>query len=176
MLNTITLFNQVELINSLKYLIICDIDDTILYFPECNKVCKEIIKNLNLTDKDYEKDFEHLKILYKRINTPIHTDYDGFISILTKINKSNSKLIYLTARNFTSDILTKKHLKQIGVSPDNFDIHYTNSQISKGEYIKRYIDLSIWENIIFIDDNDTNIKSVKDIHPQIVCYKFNINS
>lgn len=168
----ISSFYQVELLNNLKYLIICDIDGTILHFPNCNKDCREIIKDLSPRKEDYKKELQQLKNMYINIKEPIHTDYDGFVDMLNKLNKTNSKLIFLTARTLESDILTKKHLRQIGIQPDDFEIHYTGTQISKGEYIKKYIDLSCWENIIFIDDYDSYIKSVTDIYPNIICYKF----
>jgi hypothetical protein len=172
MTKIISSFNQIELINDLQYLILCDIDNTILHFPDCDIFCKKIIKDSYIIEEDYEKELETLKILYKYIKPPTHTDYNGFTNMIQKINKKHGKLIFLTARKSESDNFTKKHLNSIGIFPDYFEIHYTNSKISKGEYIKKYIDLSIWKNIIFIDDYDTNIKAVSDIYPQIVCYKF----
>lgn len=172
MYKKISSFNQVELKADEKYLIICDIDDTILHFPECNKICSKILNDMCRKEEDYEKDLKYLKTVYRSAIKPTHTDYDGFSSMLGKIKETNSKLIFLTARNFQSDNLTKTQLKQIGLFPDDLPIHYTGSKISKGEYIKTHMDLSVWTNIIFIDDNDNYIKTVTDIHPQIICYKF----
>lgn len=169
MSKTISSFNEVELTNGLKYLIICDIDETILHFPNCNILCESLVKELMLKDEDYENE---LKFYYKNIMPPKHTDHDGFYNMVKKLNETNGKLIFLTARNLESDDWTKKHLKQIGISPDEFEIHYTCNKITKGEYIKTYIDISDWKNIIFIDDYDSYIKSVKDIYPEISCYKF----
>jgi hypothetical protein len=168
----ISSFTQVELTNGLKYLIICDIDETILHFPNCDLLCENLVKDLRLKDEDYENELKLLKFYYKNIMAPKHTDYDGFVNMLKKINETNGKLIFLTARNLESDNLTKKHLKQIGISPDEFEIHYTSNKITKGEYIRKHIDLCNWENVIFIDDYDIYIKTVTDIYPEIICYKF----
>lgn len=40
-------FNQVELTPGVKPLILCDIDGTILHFPDCDNFCKELIKETN---------------------------------------------------------------------------------------------------------------------------------
>ena len=180
MLKIISSFHEVELTKDEKYLILCDIDETILHFPDCDRKCKEIINVLAISDKEYQHDFNLLRILYRNTNPPTHTDYDGFVSMLQKINETNSKLFFLTARGIESDNLTRSHLQQIGISLNDFEIHYTAAQITKGEYIKKYIDLSEWKNVIFIDDCISNIQSVLDLeldldlHPQIVCYKFEI--
>jgi hypothetical protein len=169
MSKTISSFNQVEVSNDLKTLILCDIDDTILHFPDCDTFCENLIKEFRTKHEEYEDELKKMKNYYKKIMRPTHTDYDGFDSMIKKLN---GKLMFLTSRNLEGNIWTKNQLKQIGLLPDDFEIHYTGEKISKGEYIERYIDLSGWENVIFIDDYDSYIKSVKDIYPQIICYKF----
>jgi hypothetical protein len=174
MLKTISSFSQIELTNDKKYLILCDIDETILHFPDCDRDCKELIKDFCPKDLTYKEDLEYLQNMYRRVRNPTHTDPEGFVSMVSRINENNGKLMFLTARNATSEGLTKRQLEKIGII--DFEIHFTNATISKGEYIKRHIDLSEWENIIFIDDYDAYIKSVLNIHPQIVCYKFKIEA
>ena len=44
MLKTISSFKEVEVTNCVKTLILCDIDGTILHFPDCDNFCKEFIK------------------------------------------------------------------------------------------------------------------------------------
>jgi ribonucleotide monophosphatase NagD (HAD superfamily) len=175
MSKTISSFKEVELTNGVKTLILCDIDGTILHFPDCDNFCKEFIKEicpLGPTDPTYYSELENMKNMYTRVRPPTHTDYDGFVSILDNIKKMEGKLVFLTARSRESGDWTKKQLKQIGINPEDFEIHYTGSIISKGEYIQKHIDLTGWEHVIFIDDYESFIKSVKDLHPQIVCYKF----
>ena len=175
MLKTISSFKEVELTNDVKTLILCDIDGTILHFPDCDNFSKEFIKEISPlvpTDPTYNSELENIKDMYIRFRPPTHTDYDGFVSILDNIKQMEGKLVFLTARRGGCENWTKKQLKQIGINPEDFEIHYTGSVITKGEYIKRHIDLSGWEHVIFIDDYESFIKSVKDLHPQIVCYKF----
>lgn len=175
MLKTISSFNQIELTKGLKPLILCDIDGTILHFPDCDNFCKEFIKEicpLGPIDPAYNLELENMKDMYIRVRPPTHTDYDGFVSILDNIKQMEGKLVFLTARRGGCENWTKKQLKQIGINPEDFEIHYTGSVITKGEYIKRHIDLTGWEHVIFIDDYESFIKSVKVLHPQIVCYKF----
>ncbi len=175
MLKTISSFNQVELTPGVKPLILCDIDGTLLHFPDRDNFCENFIKEIcpdGTNDPNYEKELDNLKNMYISIKPPSHTDYNGFISMLKKIREMEGKLMFLTARGSSADAWTKKQLKIIGVNPEDFDIHYTGNKITKGEYIKRYINLTGWENVVFIDDYESFIKTVTELHPQIVCYKF----
>lgn len=177
----ISSFNEVELPINSKVLVLCDIDDTILHFPDCDNFCKKFIKEIYPKDsikKDsivYDKELEKLKNTYRIIKLPNHTDYNGFVSMVKTINEMNGKLMFLTARRSITNDWTKKQFKQIGINPEEFEIHYAGTLMTKGEYIKQYINLDGWQNVIFIDDNDMYIKSVKDLHPQIICYKFDAN-
>jgi|LakMenEpi03Aug12_release.lakeMendotaPanAssembly.Ray.scaffolds.fasta_scaffold308437_2 hypothetical protein len=171
----ISSFKEVKLTNGLKPFILCDIDGTILHFPDCDRDCKESVKDLcplGRIDPTYNFELKNLKMIYMHIRPPTHTDYDGFVSLIRNVREMDGKLMFLTSRSCRTEDLTKKQLKQIGINPEDFEIHYTGTRITKGEYIKRYIDLSGWENVIFIDDYDSFINNVKVLHPQIVCYKF----
>ena len=139
--------------------------------------CEDFVKVLcpnGKNDPRYEQKLENLKNMYRRIRSPTHTDYEGFVSMVKTINEMNGKLMFLTARQSSSDSWTKSQLKQIGVNPEDFEIHYSGLSMTKGEYIKRNIILDGAEYVIFIDDRDSFIKSVKDLHPQIKCYKFEV--
>jgi hypothetical protein len=173
----ISSFNQVELTTNKKLLVLCDIDGTVLYFPNCDKFCEDFVKEFcpnGKNDSRYEQKLENLKNMYRRIRSPTHTDYEGFVSMVKTINEINGKLMFLTARDSVSDSWTRRQLKQIGVNPEDFEIHYSGLRMTKGEYIKRHINLDSIEDVIFIDDRDSFIKSVKDLHPQIKCYKFEV--
>lgn len=176
-IKVISSFNQVELSRNKKLLVLCDIDGTLLHFPDCDRFCKEFVKEICPSGKDdpqYDKELEQLKNMYYRVKPPTHTDYDGFVSMIKRINEIEGKLMFLTARHSESDSWTRRQLKQIGINPEDFEIHYSGSSITKGEYIKRHINLDGKEDVIFIDDYDSFIKSVKDLHPQIKCYKFEV--
>lgn len=173
----ISSFNQIKLTN--KSLVLCDIDDTIMHYPQCDKKCKEIVQDLKangLSGEDLMKELIEIRQIYKRINPPSHTDYDGFVSMSDKLSELNGKLSFITARDKASESWTEKQLRQIGIDPLKYDIHYVGTQISKGEHIKLYIDLSDWDSVIFIDDYESYIKSVLDVYPEIKCYKFEASS
>lgn len=175
MLKIISSFNEVELTKNKTLLVLCDIDGTLLHFPDCDRFCEEFVKELcpnGKNDPGYKKELENLKNMYRRIRPPIHTDYEGFVSMVKSINEMNGKLMFLTARHSNSDSWTRSQLKQIGVNPEDYEIHYSGSSMTKGEYIKRNINLDDTEEVIFIDDYDSFIKSVKDLNPDIICYKF----
>ena len=44
--------------------------------------------------------------------------------------------------------------------------------MTKGEYIKANINLSQFDNVIFIDDYQSSIASVQALFPEIKCYLF----
>jgi hypothetical protein len=139
----ITTFNDIQITKN-NTLIICDIDNTILYYPDCINKCLEIMKDLgdNLTEEEYKKELNDCCNIYKIINKPIHTDYNGFNNMINNIKKYNSKLLFLTARNNSSHNFTKKQLLDLDIFCDENDIHYTNNTISKGEYIKNNININ----------------------------------
>ena len=182
---TINSFNQIKLGNK-KSLVICDIDETLLYWNKKSKDFYHMViddynminNDCNLTDDKIEKEALYFLNMYKCIFSPTMTDSDGFNNLLNNINSvSGSKIIFLTARTndpVSNNKYTRKHFKENGLEYDNFEIHYTNNLISKGEYINANIDLKDYDEIIFIDDYETYIKSVKDIFPNIICYKFQV--
>jgi phosphoserine aminotransferase len=170
----ISSFNDIN-ITKKNTLILCDIDDTILYYPECISKCLEIMQDLKIpfsTQEESKTEFNMLCNYYKIINKPTHTDYIGFINMVNKIKELNSKLLFLTARNKSSHNKTKEQLLHVGISCDDNDIHYTNNVTTKGEYIQNNININEWDEIIFIDDYLSYIKSVNDIFPNIICYNF----
>ena len=171
--NQISSFNDVQITQN-NTLVLCDIDDTILHYPECVNKCLEFMKDFihELTEEEFNKDFNYFCNAYKTINKPTHTDYDGFMNMVRKIKACGGKLLFLTARKKSFHDSTKKHLSQVGISYDDNDIHYTNNTITKGEYIKQNINVDEWNEIIFIDDYLSYIKSVSDLFPQIICYNF----
>jgi hypothetical protein len=173
-INTISSFNEIVLKPNLKPLIICDIDDTII----CPDKGVEYFFNLIKKDFPYEpipwiqKEAIELSNLSRCLNKLHHTDYDGFISLVNRVNNLNGKLVFLTARHEKYIAETKKDFEQIGLNYDDFKVYYTNNEISKGEYIYNKIHLSPYESLIFIDDRDICISSVADWVPYFNCYKF----
>lgn len=174
MIHTISSFTQINL-DKPRTLVLCDIDDTILHFPERDKFCKEIADDFypnGIHDKTYYAELKKLKEMYVLIKEPKHTDYSGFVSMVNTLKATNGQLMFLTARHVDSDKWTRRQLRKLGINPDEFYIHYTCAMMSKGDYIKQNISFTHWSATVFIDDFDPYIQSVRDICPDITCYKF----
>ena len=173
MTNTINFFDEV-IIEKEKPLILCDIDDTLLkytyrfehFFNET-----KMIYSTALYDELFcraENDY----YLYRILNDPEHTDMNGFNNLCKRIKEKNGDIMFITARSYGAVNTTERHFKILNLKYDDFTIHYTSSKITKGEYITKNIDISGREEIIFIDDQEQNLQSVKKLLPQIKCYKF----
>lgn len=99
------------------------------------------------------------------------TDYHGFNRLVERVQSMGGVLEFLTARSVKGQIFTQMHFHQIGVDYHKFKVHYTNAG-PKGNYIMKNIPMEEYNEVIFIDDNDGFIQSVKSHHPHIQCYKF----
>jgi hypothetical protein len=141
-------FNDI-IISDKKTLIICDIDDTLIKF----------------------KNIEQYRIFGSLVK-PLPTDIYGFISMLKKVKINNGKIIFLTARISAAEKITRQQFSDIGLNYNDFNIYYTNGNMEKGYYIMDNIELSNYDEIIFIDDNDVCLISVINLFPDIKCYKF----
>lgn len=168
-------FNEIEISNE-KTLVICDIDKTILYHDVKVEKFVDILKKDGFHDKNdlLELSYQMME-LHCRIFPPSHTDAEGFNNLAEKVKKLNSKIIFLTARCKFSEDYTKKQFGQIGLKYDDYDVYYTDNKIYKGDFIKSNIDTSLWNDIIFVDDYEFNLASVKCIFPNSKCYKFEVN-
>jgi len=167
-------FNDIEIIKN-KTLIICDIDNTILYHDVKIEKFINILKDDNFGEKEIIELANKMMNLYCRIFPPSYTDVEGFKNLIDKTKKSNGKIIFLTARSEISKDFTKKQFQQIGLNYDDYDVHYTDNKIMKGDFIKSNIDTSLWDDIIFIDDHTFNLVSVSHKFPESKCYKFEIH-
>lgn len=182
----ISTFDCVKISNNTKPLVICDIDETLLYFDRSYDKYYKMMKE----DNPYFPEKEIKELAQEMYNMSIvvlkaqHTDYDGFVNMFNKVKKLNGKIIFLTARNSSSDKMTKKHLKDVGIndlfeSETEIEIHYTNNAVSKGEYIKNNIVPTIvkendFTQIIFIDDYESYIQTILEhfLQGEIECYLF----
>ena len=108
----ISSFNDIQITKN-NTLVICDIDNTILYYPECINTYLEIMKDF--TEEEMNKEFNYFCNIYKTINKPTHTDYDGYVNMVNKIKTYNGKLLFLTARNNSCHDATKKQLLHVGI-------------------------------------------------------------
>ena len=102
----------------------------------------------------------------------VHTDYKGYQNMLNKLSPK-SGLCFLTARDEGIEDITNTHLKLIGIR-NRPQIYFTGN-ISKGTYMKQKMDISFYEDVIFIDDNTAQLSSVHKEYPNIRCYRFEID-
>lgn len=179
-LRVIKTFNDVKLDDNCKPLVICDIDHT---FIRCSygldhfrKILNDDVNSLpNTVTIGLDLDKEAVDLMNRAYNMGFvkQTDPDGFNNMLQKIEQLGGKLIFLTARGIVSHEKTVKDLKRAGFEhPENFDIHYTNSEMTKGEYLKKTNLTDGYEHISFIDDYPSFIASVHHHFPNIQCYLF----
>ena len=146
-------------------LVLCDIDDTVIVFEKLGKKWwRERFADYYERNGDYE--FSEKAVLKEWIHQihkekPVHVDKEGFEDFVERINSTGSTLVFVTAR--TSDLycLTLHHLKQVGITPKT-DVHYTNNT-PKGDYIANVIDFDDFDHIVFIDDMEHNVNSVKRV-------------
>lgn len=180
--NIIKTFKDVKLDDNVKPLVICDIDHTFIRCSQSVEYFRNILyydyKNLpsiiqtNLMKNSHK---EAIDLMNRAYNTGFikQTDPEGFNTMLQNIERLNGKLIFLTARGILSHQKTITDLKKVGFeNSENYDIHYTNCSITKGEYIKKNNLIDGYEHISFIDDCPSFIESVRNIYPQINCYLF----
>lgn len=154
-------FNDVSFDDGIPPLVICDIDLTIIRPSQ---------------DMDYYKQFhDGAKRMIQEYTSGMikQTDPNGFNHMLQSIQQHNGKCILLTARGIHSHSKTLHDLQKVGIeNPEQFDIHYTNHEISKGEYLKQHHLLDGYQHISFIDDSIQFISSVHHLFPDIRCYLF----
>ena len=105
-IKSIKSFNEIVIKNN--YLIVCDIDDTLLTFTnmtrqhwDANKKQHYNIHGSNILADQYS--FE-LWIEHIHSNKPLATDYHGFNNM---ISKTDNKIIFVTARNAKFKNITK---------------------------------------------------------------------
>jgi hypothetical protein len=177
MFTTINTFESIIIDEKKKTLVICDIDNTILYQkPEQKieffyKMVRDDFEDM-LSEEEIIKETNDFYQMAINMATPKCTDFQGFLNLEKKIKNLNGKIIFLTARNIATEKYTQNQFSKIGLDHKNYQIHYTNNTISKGEYIKNNIDLSPYDDIIFIDDYECYISIVKNLNKNITCYKF----
>ena len=174
-------FEQID-IKHPNTLVICDIDDTLLYFPGMGpKKYNEILSHyMSLCFQDFQTASEYTSNYWEKLfltTEPMHTDKLGFYNLLYRLNENNSGLCFLTARpGHESNIeYTRQNFKSLNLNYDEFVVFYSH-KTPKGEYIKTSIDVSKYTNIIFIDDLNQNLSNVKlTFGDNVQCYKFKHN-
>jgi hypothetical protein len=178
----INTFNDIKFDKNIKPLVICDIDHTFMccsydlnYFREILYDDYKPSKNMFEFTFYPPDDREAFNLMLNAYNLGFvkQTDEQGFNQMLKIIQELGGKLIFLTARGILSHEKTVNELKKAGLqNPENYDIHYTNNEMTKGEYIKKTNLINGYDHISFIDDYPSFLASVYDIFPNINCYLF----
>ena len=173
-------FRDIPLTYEKRTLIICDIDDTLLKWEKTiqtfyNQSLILFSTSGNTGDKLHTlaKTYAiQLYNQYRKIIPPTPTDAPGFLDLMQRISLiPGSEIMFLTARTDIDDI-TRQDFYSLGLRYEQFKVHFTENQISKGEYIQKKIDVSGFDHVIFIDDLMENILSVNQFYPKIQCYRF----
>ena len=144
-------------------LIICDIDDTLLYncHPEQepeNRTCGFLL------DCFTNQSTKPRKIICR--------DIHGFVKLDERVNKRNGKIIFLSARGENRRKTVYSDFKQIGLDSTKYEIHCTTK--TKGRYIYEVIkpQTAKYGELIFIDDVYENNLSVFEYFPESIQYLF----
>lgn len=153
-------FNQIEIIPG--SLVILDIDETVLTFPQMSKTWWR--EKINYYIKIYgdkliaEKYALDEWIHIAHTTNPNKLDFENQKHFFERVYKNNCELIFLTARNQNLSEITYKHLEHIGINKD----HVVHFDENKGEKFyelisKCYNDIN---NVIFVDDLIINLDKV----------------
>jgi hypothetical protein len=155
-------------------LIVCDIDDTLLrYERNLNYFYKNLKQSFpELTENEIISHSSNIYATYVKNRKPSATDYDGFIRLMKKVMDTKGKLIFVTSRDECSKEYTEKEFAHIGICYSYFNVYYTNNEINKGQFIKNKLDMDGIEHLIVIDDQISNLKSIKQNFPIAECYRF----
>jgi len=161
--SVISKFDSIPLVSG-RPLIICDIDETLLYMSDNNS---QILKYPLFYNKH---GYFSTSAIKNRSILP--TDIDGFYRLEHRVNSLGGKLIFLTARHREASNYIVEDFEKIGLQSYKYDIHYTGNMISKGEYIKKFINVSGYSHLYFIDDLHENIRSVYYYFPNSNLFLF----
>ncbi len=172
-MSTIHTFDDVPLTKE-GTLIICDIDDTLLrYERNLNYFYKNLKHSFpELTETELTTHASNIYATYVKNRKPSPTDYDGFIRLMKRVLETKSKLIFLTSRNECSKEYTQQEFTHIGICYTYFNVYYTNNEMTKGHFVRDKLDMDGITDLIVIDDQTTNLKSIKQHFPIAECYRF----
>ena len=177
-INIIRSFQNIHFPKHIRPLVICDIDFTFLRSKSNDDFYYQLIKYnlfMNQQIEYYIHSFLHKDIQESYI---CQTDCIGFQEMLQIIHFLNGKFIFLTSRHNKTHAKTLYDLSKVGlVNPFQFEIHYTNNVIQKGDYIKQKImkQHNKYNHFIFIDDCSETIHYASHIMPELCCYIFKYN-
>lgn len=155
-------------------LVILDIDDTIIKFPELGKQWwkNKFDEYMNLYNDSEKADIETLEewIRNVKIMKPEMINKESFNRFINDVFTNKCELVLLTARQIKIKDLTEHHLKHCEVVVDSSNIYYSQS---KGDEINKLLNnrfINI-KSIIFVDDMQKNLM---DAHKKIDQTKYDL--
>jgi hypothetical protein len=154
---TVDSFNKVPITKN--NLVLCDIDDTLI-----------TTKTIYLKPKSPESNKPNIKL-----DIPIFLDKNGFKNLLQRLKNTESKLYFITARNEKSIKFTNEQFKLLNIDTNNYPIFYCG-ETDKSSIVNQFIDTTIYDNIIFIDDLIYNLRKMKkNFGEKVNCFLFKKN-
>jgi len=143
-------------------LVILDLDETIIHFE-------------GMYDKWWMDNLVHSTELevYRRwvqiisFNMPTMLDNYEFNNLMRRIQRTNSRMVILTARSSKLCEITLQQLVYCNIILPLDDIYFSDKKGKTAHAIKRKYTYS---NVIFVDDKRSNIKDVKIWIPDAICY------
>ena len=119
-------------------------------------------------EKKYDDDY--IKSVWHDIisnDTPYMLDKIKFFNLINRINKTNSKLILLSAISKNMETITYQQLVHFGIPIEKRDFYISEQ---KGKTVRKLIQKYKYDNVIFVDDKIENINDVKEWNPEVKCY------
>jgi predicted secreted acid phosphatase len=165
-------FRDVELSAEIRNpLVILDIDDTVITWKR--EFTKFISENTPKFDSNLDDNVKTMFNYFVMLNEPDPTDLDGFNDLVKRVKENGGEVMFLTARNPEHRDLTLQRLKSVGIDhPDNYRIYFAGNKTTKGKYISKYVDLTRYGEVIFVDDMQNQLTSVHELFPQVRLYQF----
>jgi len=169
--------NSFSQINSLKpnTLVVLDIDDTIMSFPNIKKEWwNETLKEyLYLGNERAYNEVESLWIQRIIEEPPELLDQTNLMKFLDQISNNNCELIFLTARDKKLSYLTIHQLEECNIIINPCRIFYNREKGAKLEFIVRNMYPNI-KNIVFVDDLSKNLIDVAYTFNYPELFKYNL--
>jgi hypothetical protein len=159
-----------------KSLLVLDIDETIIKFPNINQ--KWWDDNYDDHYKFYDMDKARKIVLNKWIEiiesiNPQMLDEQKFNDLINTANKFKCQIIFLTARIQELKSVTEKNLISCNINYNNNIYYSKNKGDAILDFIKNKLDEDI-DNIIFVDDVLYNINCVNDVFNEDIKNKYKL--
>lgn len=175
MITPIKNFSQIISISNGLY--VFDIDETFLVFRNMSDLHWEIEQQKLM--KIYKDPIKVEKMMLDFFDNILRTykfkptDLAGFKKIERQNKLLNNDIIFLTARPERYREITMNHLRTLypGI---NYPVYFSET---KGDKLNEILETNDkkYEQIVFVDDKESNLNDVNSKVENVKCYKFNPN-